>query len=174
MGGQSSTGGVAGGGEAILGPPCSPYRAADLLQCRQTRCPQHQANRAKQSCTHCPLALIQEPIFFKHIFSVGCLHGLLKNFIYLFISFFLKKCEDQKAHGSQHTMTWPVLLDPAEPEPGCGRALNGTIPLAAPQVKASFLSDTNCSQVQPLILTPRFSPDLSVSAHGALAAECHR
>lgn len=116
--------------------------------------------------------------FFKHIFSAGCLHGLKKKiylFLYLFfISFFLEKCGNQKAHGSQHTMTWPALLDPAQPEPGCGHALNRTIPLAAPEAKAAFPSDTNNTQVQPFIVSPQFSPDLSTGTHGALAAECCR
>lgn len=71
-------------------------------------------------------------------------------------------------------MTWPALLDPAQPEPGCGHALNRTIPLAAPEAKAAFPSDTKNTQVQPLIVTPQFSPHLSAGTHGALAAECCR
>lgn len=161
-------------GEAVLGPPCSPCRAADLLQCRQTRCPRHQANHAKQSCTCCPFALIQELVFLNTCFLLAASMDFLKNLIYLFISFFPKKCGNEKAHSSQHTMTWPALLDAAQPDPGCGRAQNGTIPLAAPAAKAAFSSDTNYTQIQPLILTPWFSPDLSMSTHGALAAECHR
>lgn len=124
-----------------------------------------------------PFCSCPETCFFKHVFSAGCLHGLLKKFnlfIYFLLSFFPKKCGNEKAHSSQHTMTWPALLDAAQPDPGCGRARNGTIPLAAPAAKAAFSSDTNYTQIQPFILTPWFSPDLSMSTHGALAAECHR
>lgn len=77
------------GGEAVLGPPWSPCRPADLLQCRQTCPPQHQANRARQGCTCCPFALMQEPILLNAYFLLAASMDFFKK--YLFIYFLLSE-----------------------------------------------------------------------------------
>lgn len=139
--------------EAVLGPPWSPCRAADLLHCRQTWHPQ--PSEPCQAELHMlPFCSYPGTYFLNTCFLLAASTDLKKKpHIYLFISFFLKKCGNQKAHSSQHTVTWPVLWDPAQPEPGCGHALNSTNPLAVPEAKAAFPSDTNYTQVQSPILT---------------------